>query len=437
MEKNTAGAKMRAVKIIVAALCAALTAFAAAVCGCDLFMTSSYDWAVRTIEENYVGGEFDKSQAREKTPAALAELLDPYSAYYTAEEYEALIRSNAGEFYGIGVTLTPAEGAGAMVVTVSGNSPAKEAGLVPGNVITGGEVKGKSATFRNYAELSAFIDARGKGEKFTLITEDGAHTLSRESFTQSYVEMRTNSTGWDFRSGEGGMVLYEDKSAALSCLPDGAAYVRFAQFYGDADKEFGKLVEKFNAGSCDTLILDLRNDGGGYVDIMQSMGGYFVQSASKTAMTVKYKNGRTQNYKCKNHSAKISGGAKVYVLANSGTASASEALLGVLIDYGITDFGNVFVSDYSEEYLASHEGVATGRTYGKGIMQSSFVNYRTGEVLKLTNAKIYWPNGKCIHGTGLTEGDGCVLIKTDNVVTKGDKELQAAVEIIKGRAAEL
>ncbi len=424
------------IKFVFACFAGLLVALSFFLGGCFLTQ-SSYDWAVETIENNYVGGEFDKNMAEEKTPAALAKLLDQYSAYYTKEEYDEIVKSNSGEFYGIGVTLSMVEGAGAMVVTVSGNSPALEAGLEPGDIITGGEVDGVKVTFENYTQLSEFIDARAKSEQFILSTAEKDYTLSRESFTQSYVSMSTNSTGWEFRSSAGGrLAMYENIERSMDFLPDGAAYVRLSQFYGDAANEFGKVVEKFNASSMNTLILDLRNNGGGYVNVMQSIGGYFVKSASKVAMTAKFKNGRTQNFKCSNHTKKIGENAEVYILMNSGTASASEALAGVLIDYGISSFGNVFISDYTEEYLATlGEGAKTGRSYGKGIMQSIYTNYSTHEVLKLTNAKIYWPKGKCIHDVGLTQADGCNLVKTNCVVTKGDKELRDVVEIIKSRTA--
>ena len=393
--------------------------------GC--IIPSSYDWALETIEKHYVGGEFDPSQAEEKTPAALAALLDKYSAYYTKEQYEEVIKSNAGEFYGIGVTLQKVDGAGALIVSVSGNSPALKAGLEAGDVIIGGEAHGESVTFEDYTQFTQFIDARAKGEQFILRTEDGEYTLSKESFTQSYVTMSTKSTGWEFRSSVGSeLALFENMHLSLDFLPEDAAYIRLSQFYGGAANEFGRIVEKFNAYSMNTLILDLRNNGGGYVDIMQSLGGYFVKSASKVAMTAVYKSGKSEKYYCGNHSQKIDEGVQVYILANSNTASASEALIGVLVDYGICSYENIFISDYIGQS-------STGRTYGKGIMQSMYVNGWTKEVLKLTCAKIYWPNGKCIHDIGLTAADGCILVQTENTVTKEDKELRDVVRIIKSR----
>ena len=417
--------KSNLTKILICFFTALLIGLATVFSGC-LFQ-SSYDWALETIERNYVGGDFDPSMAEEKTPAALAKLLDKYSAYYTKEQYAELLKSNSGEFYGIGISLQQVEGAGAMVVTVSGNSPALKAGLEPGDIIIGGKVQGESVTFENYNQLSEFISARGKSEQFTLITEEGEYNLSKESFTQSYVYMSTKRTGWEFRSSVGDkLALFENIDRNLDFLPEDAAYVNLSQFYGDAANEFGKVVEKFNTYSMKTLILDLRNNGGGYVSVMQDIGGCFVKSASKVAMSAVYKSGQKTNFKCGNHANKIGEDAQVYILANSGTASASEALIGVLIDYGISSFENVFISDYVGQSLP-------GRTYGKGIMQSMYENWRTHEVLKLTNAKIYWPNGKCIHDVGLTRADGCTLVQTENIVTKGDKELQNVVEIIKSR----
>ena len=417
--------KSNLVKILICLFIALLIGLSSLCYGC--LIKSSYEWALETIEKHYVGGEFDPSLAEEKTPAALAKLLDKYSAYYTEAEYKELLKSNAGEFYGIGVTLQQVEGAGAMVVTVSGNSPARKAGLKPGDIITGGEAQEKSVTFENYTQFSEFIAERGKGEQFILRTEEGEYTLSKESFTQSYVSMSTKSTGWEFRSSVGdNLALFENIDMSMDFLPEDAAYVRLSQFYGGAANEFGKIVEKFNAYSMNTLILDLRSNGGGYVSVMQSIGGYFTKSASKVAMTAVYKSGNTETFYCNNHSQKIGDNAQVYILANSGTASASEALIGVLVDYGISSFQNVFISDYIGQS-------STGRTYGKGIMQSMYENIWTHEVLKLTNAKIYWPKGKCIHDIGLTRDDGCILVQTENVITKGDKELQDVVEIIKSR----
>ena len=192
------------------------------------------------------------------------------------------------------------------------------------------------------------------------------------------------------------------------------------------------LLEKFNAEKFDKLIIDLRNNGGGYVSVMQDIAGYFTGDTS-VAMTAKYKNGREEVYRCTKHDKLVDKDkTTVYVLANSGTASASEALIGVLISYDFLKYENIFISDFTESYKEfMGDDAKTARTYGKGIMQTTFMNYFTGEALKLTTAKIFWPNGNCIHDVGLNEKSGCSIV--DGVewsATKNDEELQKVCELI-------
>ena len=224
----------------------------------------------------------------------------------------------------------------------------------------------------------------------------------------------------------------------MSYLHEGTAYISLTQYYCDVAGEFDELVEKFNANGLKSMILDLRNNGGGYIDSMQSIAGCFTSAVSSgkcIAATAKYKKGSSDFY-CERYNGKmvVPKETEVYVLANSNTASASEALIGALVSYKCLDYKNIYLSDFSEDYL-DWSGAAgehrKPRTYGKGIMQSTFINRKTGEALKLTTAKIYWQNGKCIHGVGLTEKDGCKTVPAEWVVTEGDSELRTAVQMIK------
>ncbi len=206
-----------------------------------------------------------------------------------------------------------------------------------------------------------------------------------------------------------------------------------------------ELIEKFNAQECKSLILDLRGNGGGYVNVMCDMAGIFtgrLGNAEKVAMRAVYKSGKVEAYAVNRNfcasKQQLPAGTKVSVLADNGSASASEALIGVLIDNGVIDYGDIYISDFGEEYLAfSGTENKNKRTYGKGIMQTTFVNHSTGEALKLTTAKIYWPKGLIsIHDIGLRgdiEGDmRCKTVKTDWEVTYGDTQLAAAVAAIYG-----
>ena len=88
-------------------------------------------------------------------------------------------------------------------------------------------------------------------------------------------------------------------------------------------------------------------------------------------------------------------------------------------------------SDYSAEYLEwAGAGAKTAQTYGKGIMQTTFVNHFTGEALKLTTARSCWPNGKCIHDVALSKSDGCTPVPAEWTVTRDDAELRKVADII-------
>lgn len=402
---------------------------------------SSYEWALKTIAQNYYG-EFDAEEAGELSLKAIAQKLDPYSEYYTAEEYEELKNSNAGQKSGIGISYNFIPDVGARIISVLGSSPAYAAGIRAGVTITGGLVNGEVKKF-NKDELADFINGFGTGEEFTLCSSSGKNYVLKKSFYKaSYTVMYTANNEYYYeQEGENKLALKVRVSDYMNFLPEKTAYIKLNQFYGTAADEFGILLQNFNAQKCTSLILDLRNNGGGYVSVMGDISGYFTSGTDKyngVCMTAEYKNGRKEYAYAEKHEGNslFPADAEIYVLANSGTASASEALTGVLVSYGILKYENIFVSDFSQEYIDfvkdSGGEVKTKRTYGKGIMQSTFENRATKEALKLTTARIYWPNGKCIHDVGLTEADGCRLAPAEWAATEDDAELKYVVKTIFG-----
>lgn len=404
--------------------------------------SSSYEWAIKTILENYYDDVSEQELLNSSLEGISAQVLDIYSDYYTAEEYRAVESSNAGNKSGVGISYSFLPegvydaGSGVYIERVVGNSPAERSGLKEGTFVLGARSGGESVTFNKSSDFTEFMNARAEGETFTFVTDRGEYELSRQEYVASYCSMATSTTTYSF-TYEGGKTLLNEKEGGIAYLPQGAAYIRLDQFYGNAVSEFVSLMEQFNAQNCTSLVLDLRGNGGGYVDVMCGISGIFtgqLQNASRIACSAIYKNGKTENFSVKNAapaSSQLKAGTKVSVLADSGTASASEALIGVLVSAGVVGYGDIYLSDLSEGYL-SFTGTAAKncRTYGKGIMQSTFRNYLTGEALKLTVAKIYWPNGKCIHGVGLTQEDGCKTVKGEWDVTYGDEQLAAAVAAI-------
>ena len=110
----------------------------------------------------------------------------------------------------------------------------------------------------------------------------------------------------------------------------------------------------------------------------------------------------------------------IYVLADSGTASASECLIGCMVDYGAVSYSDIFLSE--------RNGIA--KTYGKGIMQTTVPSSIFGrpDAIKLTTARILWPlSGNCIHDRGVLPEDGAHVVSENY---SEDAEILEAWEII-------
>lgn len=422
--------KKRSVLLSLIAVCIALTAVFG---GCS----SSEDWVRKTIEKNYYRFDGDYSSVENMKGLSIDEMverLDIYSDYYTEEEYEAVYADNGGNKSGVGVSYSFVQGKGVTLQAVIGNSPAKKAGLKAGDVILSAKTEsGEEVTFSDGESFAAFADGCAQGEDFTLNLADGrAVTLAKASYTASYACMYTHDNAYEIEYAGGGMSV-EKSDGGIAALSEDTAYVYLYQFYGNAYAEMCRLFEIFNDEGCTSLILDLRGNGGGYVDLMSQIGGLFTSRSggAHQSMVAKYKNGGVQVAYCEEFPRGSYGyehyalpeGTKVYLMANHNTASASEALTGILVSYDILKYEDIFLSKYDD---------SPAKSYGKGIMQSVFTNWTTGERLKLTVAGIYWPNGKTIHGVGLTENDGCrAAPSSDTIVNVGyDDELNCVLEKI-------
>ncbi len=422
---------------------------------------SSVEWALEMIDKYYYFGDVEDGFDGASISGIADKYLDRYSEYYTKEEYEELYKSNSGSKSGIGISYAYVEAdvienSGIYVSSVVGNSPAYKAGLRAGEFLVEGSLAGQSVTFKESDDFYDLLSSAKDGENVTLKNALGeSFTVAKAEYTASYTYLATRDTAWVFKDAAyGGLALYEEPSESIGYLPEGTAYIYLSQFFGTAPQEFFRLVQKFNAMHCTHLILDLRSNGGGYVDVMQQIAGAFADGEKKTAMISRNKHGDTETFYCSkidDADSRISKDVKVSVLANSGTASASEALIGAMYCYGALKYEDIYLSDYSASYrgwLKKHGGeTKTRQTYGKGIMQSTFINYSTGGALKLTTAKIYWPDGKTtIHDRGIKTEDKCKAVEADWEFTlcyeelsdgtkkrlNGDKELYTAVQMMKG-----
>ncbi|MBR2903984.1 MAG: PDZ domain-containing protein [Clostridia bacterium] len=365
------------------------------------------------IQREYYYGVTDEQFYDTIFDAINNDLLDPYSAYMTREEYSLNLSQADGNRVGSGIVSDVWErtdGTQEIYVRfVRGNSPAERAGLERGDrVLAIGEAEDDLIALTKYDELKDFLGTQYPGDVFYVQYERGGVTdvipLSTASFVENYVYYRTGDTSYEFTGDTA--TTWTETSSPIVGLPADTAYIRLAKFNGGAAGQFGVAMSKFKEQGKKHLVLDLRDNGGGYMDILCEIASYFCkdgQGNNPTVAVARYKDGSQEYF---NASRNVfydyfSTDSKIYVLADDGTASASECLIGAMVDYGALSTQNIC--------LTERNGIA--KTYGKGIMQTTFTfGFGYVDAIRLTTAQIHWPkSGTCIHGVGLTPTNGCAV----------------------------
>ncbi|MGN1235797.1 MAG: S41 family peptidase [Christensenellaceae bacterium] len=357
--------------------------------------TAKLLWIRKMISERYYEDVSD-----EDVYALIgAELLDPYSDYYDPEAYAELIASRKGSRSGFGFSYLVSPQEGVRILSVVWNSPAERAGLSAGmRILSVG--KSEDALVSAEGDFSELIDSMDfqEGDSAYFATDHGTFCVRKEVYAQSYVRYRTRTGGLDF-TGEN--ALDKTETEGISALPEDAAYVRLYAFGGSVGAQLDMAMERFRSEGKVNLVLDLRDNGGGTLSTLNSVAKYFMKDATggkPLTQLARYKGGSVEKFYADGnvYGEYFSDESRIYVLADDGTASASECLIGLMLDY--------HTISYADIYLSEKDGVA--RTYGKGIMQESFA-YTDGSAIKLTTATVHWPvTDTCIHGKGVTPSDG-------------------------------
>lgn len=383
-------------------------------------------WVKNKIDDDYYIDITD-DEFLEAATDGIDSMLDAYSTYYTPDEYASAMSSSAGNGTGLGISFSGLTYN--RIARVGGNTPAERAGIKAGYFVVGyGDDENSITPAESYSDLAAFISGKGTEESFVLAiasdadgTDTEYYTLKRESYNENYVFYSSSSTAYRFEGSTATTLTAYD--GAIEELPSDTAYIRLTRFAGNAATQFKLAMEQFKAEGKKNLVLDLRTNGGGDMEVLRNITSYLCRNAASTpvAAVARYKDGSSETFNCVgNYFADyFSADSKVTVLANSGTASASECLIGAMVDYGTID--------YSDIVLSNINGAA--RTYGKGIMQTTYYHIFGGDAVKLTVAKIHWPlSDRCIHGVGITEADGAKSAPAEDYMTAGDKELQYIIE---------
>lgn len=355
-------------------------------------------------------------------------LLDKYSKYYTAEEYEKIQRSSKGYTDGIGLVF---KGESLIIDDVLGNSPAQIAGVESGGEITAYNCgKGFVSAVSPSDTLSA-ITSLQNGCDITLKINYGdefkTYTLTKKEYLRTYVTYESNSGSYAFQGDNlVELVKISDKTPSFS---KNTAYIKYSSFGGlesgvnGSAGQIAAALEFFKSENKTDLIFDLRGNGGGYLDIMNEVAAYVTPAAYGEKLVTLYsenKSGCIEKYYSSKSKFQNYNVRRMIVMLDENSASASEALTGAICDYA-----NKY--DFDLKVLVSSSalnGEIVYKSYGKGIMQTTYYNPDKSAV-KLTTARLYWPlSGTCIHDVGITSS-------VSKYVVNAQKELalQTAIDL--------
>lgn len=310
--------------------------------------------ALRTIRENYYF--YDKENDGLVTGAIrgmVNSLGDVYSAYYTAEEYAELTKSQSGHYTGIGILLKQLEIGSFVVERVYENSPAEEAGILAGDHLL--SINGTSA---QGLDIETFLDAMKteEGDLNELFLErDGTELSVQVASRQIYAPTVT-----------------------YRMLMDSIGYLHLSQFHGECVTEIKEAIESLREQGMESLVLDLRGNPGGSLYDACDVADLFLPKGL-VITSLRTRNGSSQEFKTEKEGYSF----PLAVLINGETGSASELVSGALQDHG-------------------RAKVIGTQSYGKGIVQTYCYLGATGGYIKLTTEAYYTPNGVCIHGVGIT-----------------------------------
>ena len=308
------------------------------------------------VKEQYIH-PVDDRELLEDAIRGMVSGLDPHSAYLTADEHQELQEGTSGEFGGLGIEITAEDGL-IRIITPLDDSPAHDAGLLPGDVVT--RVDGESVRDLTATEAAKRI----RGQPGTAVTL----TIRRE--------------------GEAGSLeftivrdIVEIASVKSELVEPGFARIRVSRFQtqtGARLLEAIRRVEEANGSPLTGAVLDLRNNPGGILSGAVSVADAFLDDG-----LIVYTEGRDPDSR-EEYYAKPSdflSGVPIVALVNGGSASAAEIVAGALQD-------------------RRRAVIAGSRTFGKGSVQT-IVSLDDGSALKLTTSRYYTPSGHSIQARGI------------------------------------
>jgi carboxyl-terminal processing protease len=392
-----AGRLLLAIIIAVVAYNAGLRSNSSAAQGSGSLDLARFNEVLALIQDQHVGPKTDADLVNGAIKGLVNSLNDPYSQYLTAEEMASMKEGLSGSFTGIGAVIDLRTSGGELCTAISNDclltvgstiegAPARAAGILGGDkflAVDGDALTGLSVD-------QAVLKVRGaEGTTVVITVVTGAAAPRDLSIVRAKIELPAVTTK-QLQTASGGRV----------------DYIALNEFTDIAAGQFHDALQKIVDAGGDKIVLDLRDDPGGYLSTALAIASEFIGDG------VVY---IEENSKGERSSTSAQGGGvatdaaiQLVVLMNKGSASASEILAGALQDRG--------------------RATLIGETsFGKGVVQT-FIDLSDGSGLKLTIAKWLTPNGRWIHKTGLTPD---IAVAAAPEGSSADPVLDAALKAFK------
>lgn len=314
-----------------------------------------FEHALSIVRSDYV----EEPKAKDLIYGALKGMLavlDPYSQFLDPDSYNELKVDTEGEFGGLGIEITIRDDLLTIISPID-DTPAYHAGLMAGDRI----VKIDGELTRGITLLEAVKKLRGKpGTTVTLtLFRDGETELNEVALERAIISIQS--------------------VREATVLEDHIGYIRLSDFREKTTDDLAAAIERLKEQKIDGVILDLRNNPGGLLDVAVSVAELFLEQ-NQLVVTTK---GRLRSQNQEMH-ARIGGPVNalpLVVLINEGSASASEIVAGAIQDH--------------------RRGIILGtKSHGKASVQTIFP-LKDGSALRLTTSAYFTPNGRSIHGEGI------------------------------------
>ena len=313
-------------------------------------------------------------------------LGDPYTYYYTPDQYAQLWADDEGEYAGIGIQIMGNYATGLCTISrVFLDSPALDAGLRKGDVLTRVED----------------IDV------VTTTLQDAVNIMRGEPGTPVNVQVQRGDQLLDFVVDRAVVHV----NWVNSCMLDGdVGYISLYEFSGDCSPSFAVHLDNLMSQGEKALVIDLRDNPGGWVDDAQKVADMFLEEGNVASLV--YRDGTTELYTTTTDGKENP--IPLVVLVNEYSASASEILAGALQDRG-------------------RATIVGTQTFGKGVVQYVLPVGTRGAGMQLTVAQYYTPNGNEVHKVGITPDIEATLPEGDTTMYDigdlDDAQLKKAYEV--------